>query len=179
MDGVNSQPSANPPQQIEEATPISLIAAVCQTAGEVGFTLQNALTVCAGIIIPVLSAVFGCPARFAWAIGILFLVGFFVYKLEYRTQFKRHSWIFGIASTVVIAVAAFVIWTWLPSSSAAPAGSTIDSAVGAIPKPATPSLVPVPGSNITTGNDSPAVSGTGNTFNYTAPKIEPKGMKPK
>ena len=162
-----SQPWGPPQDPQEEANhKDSLIRALCRTGHEIEFSLQNSITIAGVVVIPLAVAClvsfgFAVPLPPAVAIGLLVPLWFIVVKTKQYANSRPTLYLFGCSCSALLVLAGFLLALALKPKVQAPA-------------PNQPSVSTGPAR--TSGDNSPANTGSGNTFTYGSPPI-PKPLE--
>jgi hypothetical protein len=140
----------------------ALVRALLRTGHEIEFSLQNSLTIAAVLVIPLVVAClvaggFAVPLPPAVGFGLLVPLWFIVGKTSKYAKSKATLYLFGGSCSVLLVLVGFLLAHALKP--------TIQSQF--VVAPNKPSAVTGPA--ITTGDNSPANTGSDNTFIYGSP----------
>ena len=141
-----------PNENLDNSSAVTPGAALAGAVKQVGLTLQNTIAFSASIAFPILSGVLGWPQSIAWAVSLSVILWLYIGNALSLTTRRRPLWVLGFGLTAVLLISGVSYW----ASHQAPAPS--------LPPSASPTQVAAP--NVTFGEKSPAVSGTGNKIVY-------------
>ena len=146
----------------------SLIGAVLRSGHEIEFSLQNSITIAGVVVIPLVVAClialgFAVPLPPAAGIGLLVPLWFIVAKTSKYVKSRAALYLFGGSCSALLVLAGFLLAYALKPK-------TQSQIVIAPPAAGT-------GLAVTTGDSSPANTGSGNTFNYGTPPTSKAHLK--
>ena len=166
----HDEPSANPKEEARGKH--SLIRALLRTVHEIQFSLQNSLTVAGIVVIPLVAASlvavgWDFPVPPAVGVGLLVPLWFIVRKTSRYAESTAALYSFGGLCSVLVVLAGFSLAYALKPKAQSPS----------VIAPSQPRSITGPA--VTSGPNSPANTGSGNTFTYGAPSPPKRPEKTK